>query len=279
MQTSPYGVNLATSKTYTRANVRFRTSRRKMVPMSSEMKEVLSGLARFDLLPDEEQKDQLKVPEGRCQNRHSPRSQSQGRRKLLEDRIGKPRLQGKYPSRETGNKLTNNLSRQSKQSSLAYAGDEDNKGAVFMRGTNDVVLPLRRSRANTTPWSHHFNEEEERKIPAKQNLRLTLSLGIPENIKEHENEVNFNNDYRPRAATFPLSMPQEQNEFSSPSGICKERYLHAGSKSAVTSQRMKKYHRSSQEELDNIVGRCENWFTLRGHQNKSIIATKTATKK
>jgi len=271
MQTNSHRVNpTRTDKTFTKTDAWSTSTRRrklrKMVPMSSEMKEVLSGLARFDLLPDGEQRDQLLALPGVDHNR---RTKGKTRTDRNNNKIAS---HNKHLYRESGRKFTStNQLRQS------YPSSGDRSSDVFLRSRQDYGFP-RRSRSSTTPWSYHFNGEETKITTTKQSLRPTVSLGTPIEKTVHESEDFFNDICRPRAATFPLSIQHEQNELLSPSGSQSERHFHDGSRSATSTQRMTRYHRTSQEELDGIVGRCENWFAMRGFPNQNITTRRIPTK-
>lgn len=261
------GVKTTNEKAFMTTDVRLKRGKN-MVPMSAEMREVLGGLARFDLIPDSrDKKEKLEVLQA-SRKRHFKR------KSLAEKSNGRQQTAlSKHLLKETTSKLDS--SNKWKQSSCNSIIDYQDVG---MASRESYFIP-RRSRSNTTPWSHHFSEESEHRVTAKRKLQVTLNLSTPMEHVVREN-VDLNHEHnRPRASTFPLLIAQEDRDvLMSPSSLETEKQFYGLTSARESSRKLKTYHKYSQEELDGILDRCDNWFAWRETAKNTTRTSKTAWK-
>lgn len=222
-------------------------SKRKMVPMSSEMKEVLTGLERKDLLPESEKQQELQVPAIRLK-----RPVKQQRKSVTE----KPnRIHISQTKHLTNNPASKKTDIQLSSPVISIDDQEVLSGRVSWI---DTATSTRRPRSYTAPVDYHYTEESRVKLlTPKPKLHVTLSV----DTASLQEEI-----LRPRASTFPLRNQQEtSSDIISPSGSLQTEkpWLNNSQSSKSISKLHMKYPQSSQEEIEGILNRCENWFQWR----------------
>lgn len=250
-----------------------------IAPMSTEMKEVLAGLARFDLLPENsQQSEELILPVITKKQIGSRKSQQVSMREKYSPSINKT-----YGSRHV-------------ESSSRFSGNEDiylSKSPKLARprilidrvDNNELKQDFENSppcsgrfRSITYPCKSHGDESKKDELFSKMQEHLLSREKIRTSFEERSiNELKLDGPRRPRAATFPYYHEFSTSEFNQNVGIASLRdhdNLISGKASSSLSDRQvypiskPAGKTTSKDEMSAIVNRCEEWFHWREGRRK-----------
>lgn len=250
----------------------------KLAPMSTEMREVLAGLARFDLLPEKSQQNEelVLLPEINKKQTGFRKAQQVSTREKYFPNVNKARNVD-TSSRFSG-KTDIYLSTSSKFAKPKILIDEiDNESKSKQDCTRESPSQhgSGRFRSITYPYKSHNVEHKKDELLSKMQSHL-LSREKMRNSSEQSgfNELKLDGPRRPRAATFPyyqLKTSEVHEKLCSAHDDVIRR--KAGSSLSDASKQSPYISKpegktTSKDEMTAIVHRCEEWFLWRERRQK-----------
>jgi hypothetical protein len=254
-----------------------------IAPMSAEMKEVLTGLARFDLLPEHGQHSEellLPVISKNITGSRKTQQVSMNRDSLFSN-INKQHAVIGTRNRVSSSRYSGSLVYQTqdilKPSPKIFINDVKNESVGSERHvyepTADSVKRSGRFRSTTYPCRSRVSDSQDQDIIFKRQSHALSRKQINKNdLEERFNELRIEDGIpRPRAATFPCFGEASQSELKENFGSITFRDHSKSSRkessSSSNDKQLSKTKRagktSSRDEMTAIVSRCEEWFQWR----------------